>query len=43
MYLADNWVHGGPAGLIDASYVWLPLDIESDNMYLHWVRPCVYP
>ena len=25
MYMADNWVHGGPKGLVDASYVWLPI------------------
>jgi hypothetical protein len=23
--MADNWVHGGPNGLIDASYIWLPI------------------
>lgn len=37
VYLADNWVHGGPAGLIDASYVWLPINITADSMSLHWV------
>ena len=25
IYMADNWVHGGPRGLVDASYVWLPM------------------
>jgi hypothetical protein len=37
IYLADNWVHGGPAGLIDASYIWLPLKINANDMTLTWV------
>lgn len=28
MYMADNWVHGGPGGLLDASYIWLPIDLR---------------
>lgn len=32
MYMADNWVHGGPAGLIDASYVWLPIRFNEGNI-----------
>ena len=26
--MADNWIHGGPKGLIDASYVWLPFRFD---------------
>jgi hypothetical protein len=26
--MADNWVHGGPKGLVDASYVWLPIKVS---------------
>ena len=25
VYMGDNWLHGGEAGLADAAYVWLPL------------------
>lgn len=32
--MADNWVHGGPAGLVDASYVWLPLNFHSHSVTL---------
>lgn len=32
--MADNWVHGGPAGLIDASYVWLPIHFGADAVTL---------
>ena len=32
--MADNWVHGGPAGLIDAAYVWLPLEFGADEVAL---------
>lgn len=28
---ADNWVHAGPNGLIDAGYVWLPLNFHADG------------
>jgi len=28
IYLADNWIHGGPQGLINASYVWLPIQFS---------------
>jgi len=34
VYMADNWVHGGPDGLIDASYVWLPLEFHSHSVTL---------
>merc|ERR1719235_1900607 len=34
IYMADNWIHGGPAGLIDASYVWLPIDFTSGRVRL---------
>ena len=30
IYLADNWIHGGPAGLTDAAYVWLPMKFTDD-------------
>jgi hypothetical protein len=32
MYMSDNWVHGGPKGLIDASYVWLPIRFHANNI-----------
>ncbi len=32
LYMADNWVHGGPRGLVDASYVWLPIKFNDDNI-----------
>eukprot|EP00928_Gymnodinium_smaydae_P041127 TRINITY_DN2783_c1_g1_i1.p1 TRINITY_DN2783_c1_g1~~TRINITY_DN2783_c1_g1_i1.p1 ORF type:complete len:632 (+),score=98.12 TRINITY_DN2783_c1_g1_i1:69-1964(+) len=25
IYMGDNWLHGGEGGLVDASYVWLPI------------------
>lgn len=28
IYMADNWIHGGPQGLINASYVWLPIQFS---------------
>ena len=28
----DNWVHAGPNGLIDAGYVWLPINFHSDGV-----------
>lgn len=34
MYMADNWVHGGPNGLIDASYVWLPMQFEPNSVII---------
>ena len=34
IYLADNWVHAGPAGLPDASYVWLPLRFTKGTLRL---------
>lgn len=34
VYMADNWVHGGPAGLVDAAYVWLPLHFGADGVTL---------
>jgi len=34
VYMADNWVHGGPAGLIDASYAWLPLQFGEHEVTL---------
>jgi len=34
IYMADNWVHGGPAGLVDASYVWLPINFSPDGVHL---------
>lgn len=36
VYMADNWIHCGPNGLIDACYVWLPFDPA--DMSLQW-RP----
>ena len=39
IYLADNWVHAGPAGLPDASYVWLPLRFIKGTLRLEkWDR-----
>jgi len=32
--MADNWVHGGPKGLIDASYVWLPIRFGANEVTL---------
>ena len=34
IYLADNWIHGGPQGLTDAAYVWLPLKFGADIVTL---------
>lgn len=34
VYMADNWVHGGPAGLVDASYVWLPFQFNEHSVTL---------
>uniref|UniRef100_A0A7S0J4P0 Uncharacterized protein n=1 Tax=Calcidiscus leptoporus TaxID=127549 RepID=A0A7S0J4P0_9EUKA len=34
VYMADNWVHGGPEGLVDAAYVWLPLHFGKDTVTL---------
>lgn len=34
VYMADNWVHGGPDGLIDASYVWLPFQFKTNSVIL---------
>lgn len=34
VYMSDNWVHGGPNGLIDASYVWLPIQFEENDVVL---------
>ena len=34
IYLADNWVHAGPAGLPHASYVWLPLRFTKGTLRL---------
>lgn len=34
IYMGDNWVHGGPRGLIDASYVWLPIHFAADGVHL---------
>ena len=34
VYLADNWEHGGPNGLVDASYVWLPLKFGANDVTL---------
>ena len=28
VYLADDWVHCGPAGLPDACYTWLPIQLD---------------
>ena len=39
IYLADNWVHAGPEGLPDASYVWLPLRFTKGTLRLEkWDR-----
>ena len=35
IYLADNWIHAGPDGLIDAGYVWLPMWYEGDAINLY--------
>mmetsp|Transcript_20824 Transcript_20824/g.37959 ORF Transcript_20824/g.37959 Transcript_20824/m.37959 type:complete len:393 (-) Transcript_20824:20-1198(-) len=29
IYMADNWIHAGYQGLVDAAYVWLPLRFDS--------------
>eukprot|EP00040_Diaphanoeca_grandis_P025989 m.144786 g.144786 ORF g.144786 m.144786 type:complete len:490 (-) comp30396_c0_seq1:203-1672(-) len=34
MYMADNWVHGGPGGLIDASYIWLPFVFDETSVHI---------
>eukprot|EP01065_Artemidia_motanka_P006625 TRINITY_DN13249_c0_g1_i1.p2 TRINITY_DN13249_c0_g1~~TRINITY_DN13249_c0_g1_i1.p2 ORF type:complete len:353 (+),score=127.68 TRINITY_DN13249_c0_g1_i1:64-1059(+) len=34
VYMADNWVHAGPDGLIDAAYIWLPFKFEKDTVTL---------
>jgi len=34
IYMADNWLHGGRRGLVDASYVWLPIRFEGDGVYI---------
>lgn len=34
IYMADNWIHGGPRGLIDASYVWLPIRFQDGGVFL---------
>lgn len=31
VYMGDNWLHAGPRGLSDASYVWLPLRFDNQN------------
>jgi len=31
LYIADNWMHAGQAGLIDASYVWLPIHFDGKS------------
>lgn len=35
VYMADNWIHAGSKGLIDASYVWLPFDFGGNTVTLH--------
>eukprot|EP00041_Stephanoeca_diplocostata_P015426 m.294371 g.294371 ORF g.294371 m.294371 type:complete len:487 (+) comp20032_c0_seq2:54-1514(+) len=37
MYMADNWVHGGPNGLIDASYIWLPIKFEPTDVVIPYL------
>ncbi len=32
IYMADNWVHGGPEGLIDAAYIWLPIEFDGNQV-----------
>lgn len=27
IYMADNWIHAGKHGLVDAGYVWLPIEL----------------
>ena len=34
VYLGDNWLHGGEAGLPDAAYVWLPLRFSRHGVTL---------
>jgi len=34
IYMADNWIHGGPQKLLDASYVWLPIKFEGDDVFI---------
>eukprot|EP00928_Gymnodinium_smaydae_P070894 TRINITY_DN54636_c0_g1_i1.p1 TRINITY_DN54636_c0_g1~~TRINITY_DN54636_c0_g1_i1.p1 ORF type:complete len:625 (-),score=118.48 TRINITY_DN54636_c0_g1_i1:56-1930(-) len=34
MYMADNWIHGGPDGLPSASYVWLPIRFSGNQVHL---------
>mmetsp|Transcript_44380 Transcript_44380/g.99911 ORF Transcript_44380/g.99911 Transcript_44380/m.99911 type:complete len:389 (-) Transcript_44380:6-1172(-) len=41
IYMADNWIHGGPQGLVDAAYVWLPIHFDASGqlvlpMLLAW-------
>ncbi|EDQ89223.1 uncharacterized protein MONBRDRAFT_32422 [Monosiga brevicollis MX1] len=36
VYLADNWIYGGPNGLIDASYIWLPMVIGESSITIPW-------
>ncbi|CAK0848708.1 unnamed protein product [Prorocentrum cordatum] len=34
IYMADNWIHAGLGGLMDASYVWLPISFEGDEVFI---------
>ena len=34
VYMGDNWLHGGPRGLPDAAYVWLPLRFSHQRVTL---------
>ena len=34
VYMGDNWLHGGEAGLPDAAYVWLPLHFSRHGVTL---------
>lgn len=37
IYMADNWIHAGPKGLRDASYIWLPLRFAGDDVFLDFL------
>jgi len=34
IYMADNWIHAGAGGLLDASYVWLPIKFEGGFVFI---------
>lgn len=34
IYMADNWIYGGRQGLLDATYVWLPIRFDGDEAHI---------